>query len=126
MPLQAVPYARVKPANAFEPNKAPFDGSTTHKAAFVPMAVVPAGKFGPSRVPREPLPFEGISAYKDDFRKLNGAPSKIAKPSSDRLKTGPFDGTTTYRCDFVEKEVPIPDDCTDCSCSSCEDDEYYV
>lgn len=119
---KAVPYSRVKAKNAFEPNKAPFEGDTTHKAAFQAYAMVPAHRGGPTRTPRESHPFEGQSSYKSDFTKMPGGPAKMSKPQSDRIATGPFDGTTTYRNDFVEKEIPIPDDCTDCS--SCEEEGY--
>jgi len=37
--MQDAPYRRVRPENAFKPNPEPFDGTTTHKTAYVPFAV---------------------------------------------------------------------------------------
>jgi len=113
----------VRPANAFEPNKAPFDGTTTQRTAYVPREVQPAVRMQArgSSLNREQHPFEGRSLYKDDFTRMPGAARKPITRAQDRVATGPFDGTTTYRLDYVEKEIPekparrgYDDECESC------------
>ncbi len=57
---QEVTYELVKPKNAYQPNKAPFDGTTTHKEAFVQREVVPPPKaiVRQTNIPTSNHPFE--------------------------------------------------------------------
>ncbi len=116
----------VKPSNAYVPNTAPFDGSTTNKANFVNYGVMPTFRGGPNRSSafgKDGSPvFEGQSTYKANFTRMPGPRTKPFGATSQPLRTGPFDGSTTYRNDFVEKEIPARE--PDCRvCDSCDEDD---
>jgi hypothetical protein len=72
--MQAVPYSRIRPVTSYEPNKAKFDPSTTHNAAFQAHKMVPMFRGGApvTSLMRETHPFEGKSTYRGDFTKMPG------------------------------------------------------
>lgn len=92
--MQEAPYELVKPKNAYKPNDAPFDGTTTHRAAFVPMetpAVVRVGARS-NNIGTQQHPFEGTSVYKDSFTKMPASKRDKIAPKHTSLQSGPFDG----------------------------------
>lgn len=120
---KAVPYARVRPTNAYEPNREKFNDSTTHKAAYQGLSV-PAYRAGPTHKPLETYRFEGQSSYQSEFDKKGNAQRRPIHRAGERVETGPFDGSTTYSKDFVPKEIPVRDvDCVECD-SCAEEDDY--
>lgn len=122
---KTVPYSRHRPQTSFEPNRAKFEDSTTHNAAYQAYKMVPAFRGGPpvTSLRGESLPFDGRSTYAGDFVKKANMREVAKRPVSETIQTGPFDGATTYRVDFIEKEIPQrrEQDCVECSCSEDED-----
>eukprot|EP00798_Chlamydomonas_sp_ICE-L_P012606 gene12606-15832_t len=124
-----VPYARVKASNAYVPNGAAFDGTTTSKVAYRDFGMVPTYRGKPQRSTAfdSKNPFEGQSTYNANYAKMPSVPRTKAKGmAAQPLRTGPFDGVTTYRGDFVEKEIPAKEpDCRECDSCEEEEDKYY-
>ncbi|KAF5841944.1 hypothetical protein DUNSADRAFT_10115 [Dunaliella salina] len=122
-------YERVRPMNAYQPNPepfdapmprsvrppqaqdppAPFDGTTTNKADFIPYQIPAPGARAARPQPAlqvEKLPFQGQSTYRDTF--IPGdAPYRRVKPDNTyQPNPARFDDTTTNKATYVPFSVP--------------------
>lgn len=125
-----VPYSRVRPQHAYQPNDARFDDTTEMKTNFQNWGTQPVVRAGPARHQAASAgPFDGATTYKTDYHKMQAARAAVAgRPMSGTRglrAQGPFDGTTTYKVDYVPKPFDPskafhPDDCD--PASDCEDE----
>lgn len=106
-----VAYQRVKPSNAFEPNKGEFYGTTTHKQDFQENQVPVAARIimQPNSLKTGGHPFEGNSIYKDNFTKHVAVPREMVKRAEQPLAKGKFEGDTMYNTSYIPKEVCVPE-----------------
>ncbi len=100
--VQDVPYSRVRPQHAYQPNDARFDDTTEMKTNFQNWGTQPVVRAGPSRHQAASAgPFDGATTYKTDYHKMQAARAAAAgRPMSGTRglrAQGPFDGTTTYK-----------------------------
>ncbi|KAL6752994.1 hypothetical protein V8C86DRAFT_3140445 [Haematococcus lacustris] len=109
---KAVPYHRAHAPNAYEPNKAPFDGTTSNKTDYQQREVAAPVRAvaHSSNLPATAGPFEGASLYKDTYGRQPYARRDLLVPPSGGqvVPRGPFDSATIYNSAYQAKEISRP------------------
>jgi len=86
---------------------APFEGTTTAKADFVPFAVERTAPIRPTAAARESAPFQGETSYASNFTHKDVPYARVKPTHSFQPNAAPFQGETTHQAAFKEVSVPV-------------------